>query len=327
MLKFLLRRLINYIVLIVLATCLGYLLAAASLNPRANFEGRNPPPPPAVVDQTLDNLNLNNKTPLAHRFVTWAGGVLHGDLGRTVFNQSVSTEMGRRVGVTVRLVVIGAVLGLLVGIGAGVVSAVRHYRFTDYSLTLGSFVLLATPVFLLGVLLKYVSIKLNQAVGSTILFNTGEKTPGLTGNLLDHLADRLQHLVLPTLTIVLTQAAFYSRYQRNSMLDVMGSDFLRTAQAKGLRRRRALVKHGLRTALIPLATFFVFNFGLLLTGAFFTERLFSWNGLGAWFVDSIGSNDVNSVAAIVLFAAGMILIAGLVADIAYAALDPRVRIK
>lgn len=327
MLKFLARRFVNYLVLILLATCLGYLLAATSLNPRVNFEGRNPPPPERVVDQSLDELNLNNKTPVTERFVTWAGDLLHGDLGQTVFNHPVSDEMGRRIGVTVRLVVIGAILGLLLGVLAGVVSAVRHYKLTDYTLTFGSFVLLSTPVFLVGVLLKYAGIKLNQSIGSTIVYNTGETTPGLSGGLLHSLLDRGQHLVLPTLTLVLGQAAFYSRYQRNTMLDVMGSDFLRTAQAKGLRRRKALVKHGLRTALIPLATFFVFNFGLLLTGAIFTERLFSWHGLGEWFIDSINNNDTNAVAAVVLFTAFLVLLAGLISDIAYAALDPRVRIR
>lgn len=327
MLKFLLRRFANYLVLVALAACLGYFLAASSLNPRANFEGRNPPPPASAVDQQLDSLNLNDKTPVVKRFATWGKGILHGDLGKTVFNQSVASEMGRRFGVTLRLVIIGALLGALVGVAAGVASAVRHYKFTDYSLTLGAFVLLSTPVFLLGVLLKFASIKINQSVGHTILYNTGEKTPGLTGGFFDHIGDRLAHLILPTLTIVLIQAAFYSRYQRNSMLDVMGSDFLRTAQAKGLRRRQALVKHGLRTALIPMATFFAYNFGLLITGAVFTERLFSWHGMGEWFVDSVGNNDVNAVAAVVIFAAVLVLIAGMLADIAYAALDPRVRIR
>jgi peptide/nickel transport system permease protein len=121
--------------------------------------------------------------------------------------------------------------------------------------------------------------------------------------------------------------AVYSRYQRNSFLDVMGSDFLRTAQAKGLRRRKALVKHGLRTALIPMTTFFAYSFGLLLTGAAFTEKIYGWHGMGEWFIDAIGNNDVNVVAAVIVFSAVLILIAGLIADLLYAALDPRVRIR
>ena len=139
--------------------------------------------------------------------------------------------------------------------------------------------------------------------------------------------DRLTHLILPTLGIVLGQISFYSRYQRNAMLDVMGSDFLRTAQAKGLRRRKALIKHGLRTALIPMATFFAYSFGLLLTGATFTEKIFAWHGMGEWFIDSVNTNDVNVVAAVIVFPAVLVLLAGMIADVLYAALDPRVRIR
>jgi peptide/nickel transport system permease protein len=107
----------------------------------------------------------------------------------------------------------------------------------------------------------------------------------------------------------------------------MGADFLRTAQAKGLRRRTALVKHGLRTALIPMATFFAYSFGLLLTGATFTEKIFGWHGMGEWFIDSISQNDVNVVVAVIVFQAVLILLAGLLSDVLYAALDPRVRIR
>jgi peptide/nickel transport system permease protein len=109
------------------------------------------------------------------------------------------------------------------------------------------------------------------------------------------------------------------------MLDVLGSDFIRTAQAKGLRRRTALVKHGLRLALIPMATFFAYEFGLLLTGATFTEKIFGWHGMGEWFIDSVTKNDVNAVVAVTMFAAVLVLIAGMLADVAVAALDPRVR--
>ena len=127
--------------------------------------------------------------------------------------------------------------------------------------------------------------------------------------------------------LIFAAVAFYSRYQRNAMLDVLGSDFLRTAQAKGLRRREALIKHGLRTALIPMATFFAYNFGLLLNGATFTETIFSWHGMGEWFVQSVSNNDINVVVVVTLFAAVLVLIAGMLSDLAYVVLDPRVRIR
>lgn len=327
MLKFILRRFANYLVLVSLATCLGYFLAATSLNPRARFEGRNPPPPEASVDRALDDLNLNDKTPVVERFSRWIGGVVRGDFGKTVGGDSVGAEMVRRMGVSLRLLLLGSILGSVFGLLLGVVSAVKQYKPTDYSATLISFVLLSTPVFLLAVLLKVGGLYVNQSAGTTLFYYVGEATPGLQGSSWQLAADRLQHLALPTLSIVLGGIAFYSRYQRNAMLDVIGSDFLRTAQAKGLRRPRALIKHGLRTALIPMTTFFAYQFGLLLVGATFTETIFSWHGMGEWFVSSIRNNDVNVVAAVIAFDAILVLVAGTLADLAYAALDPRVRIR
>jgi peptide/nickel transport system permease protein len=327
MLSFLLRRFVSYLALVLAAASVGYFLAAASLDPRARFEERNPPPPPAVVDQALNELNLNDKTPIVQRFATWASGVAHGDFDKTVDGDPVAAEMGRRMGVSLRLLLVGSVLGGVLGVLAGVLSAVRRYRLTDYSLTLISFVLLATPVFLLAVLLKIGGLYLNQTAGTTILYNAGEYTPGLTGAWWQLALDRVRHLILPSLAVVLPGMAFYSRYQRSAMLDVLGSDFLRTARAKGLSRRRALLRHGLRTALIPAVTFFTYQFGLLLIGAAFTEKIFAWHGMGEWFIDSVSKSDVNVVAAVMLFAAVLVLVAGLVADLAYAALDPRVRLR
>jgi peptide/nickel transport system permease protein len=323
---FLLRRILNYLVLISIATCLGYLLAAASLNPREHFAQRQPQPPAVVVDATLDKLNLNDKTPLPERFGHWAGGVFTGDLGRTIDDTPVSAEMGRRAGVTVRLVAIGTVTGALAGVALGFISAIRQYRPTDHAVTFLSFLVLSTPVFLLAVLLKIGAVKVNQAAGTTLFPYTNETTPGLGGGWFHHLTDRAQHLVVPTLSLMLGQAALFSRYQRSAMLDVLGADYIRTARATGMRRGPALVKHGLRTALIPMATLFAYQMGLLLTGVTFTEKIFGWHGMGEWFVDSINRADVNAVAAMVLFTAVLVLIAGLVSDLAHALLDPRVRV-
>jgi peptide/nickel transport system permease protein len=328
MVKFLLRRLVNYVVLVVLATSLAYVLAASTLNTRANYEGRNPPPPAAVVNATLDDLNANNETPVVERYGRWVKGVLHGNFGKTpIAADGVGAEMKRRVGVSLRLLLLGSIIGSTFGVLAGVISAIRQYKATDHLITLGSFLLLSTPVFLLAILLKVYAVRFNHWIGSDFLLYTGEKNPTLVGGFWEHFLDRVRHLILPTLSLALGQIAFYSRYQRNSMLDVLGSDFLRTAQAKGLRRGQALFKHGLRTALIPMATFFAYNFGLLIVGATFTEKIFTWHGMGEWFVDSVTTHDVNAVAAVTLFVAVMVLISGLLSDIAYAALDPRVRIR
>ena len=323
---FLLRRAANYIVLITLATCLGYFLAAASLNPRSNFERPGRETSAVSVDENLYELNMNDKTPITVRFEHWASGVVHGDLGKTIDDQPVATEMGRRAGVSLRLLFVGACVGGAMGVAFGFICALRQYKPTDHAITFVSFVVLSTPVFLLAVLLKIGAVKINTAAGSTVLPYTGEYTPGLAGGWFRHLTDRAQHLIVPTLAFALGQAAFFSRYQRSAMLDVLGADYIRTARATGLRRGKALVWHGLRTALIPMATLFAYQFGLLLTGATFTEKIFGWHGMGEWLVDSIGRNDVNSVAAVVLFTAVLVLIAGLVSDLAHALLDPRIRI-
>lgn len=329
MLKFLLRRLANYLILVGLAASLGYFLAATSLNPRANYEGRNPPPSQESINAKLDELNLNDRTPVVERFTTWAGNFVQGDLGKTFQERPVWDEMKRRMGVSLRLLFLGSVFGAVLGVALGVLGAVKQYSWFDHSSTASSFVLLSTPVFLLAVLLKVAAVKYwNPYVpDSFTLYYVGEYTPHLGGTGFEQFRDRLAHLILPTLGIVLSQVAVYSRYQRNAFLDVMGADFLRTAQAKGLRRKAALVKHGLRTALIPMTTFFAYSFGLLLTGAAFTEKIYGWHGMGEWFIDAINNNDVNVVAAVIVFSAVLILIAGLIADVLYAALDPRVRIR
>jgi peptide/nickel transport system permease protein len=329
MLKFLLRRFAYLLVLVVVSTSVAYLLAATQLNPRARYEGRNPPPPAAVVDAALDAINMNDKTPLHERFERWARGVMRGDLGRTIDNTSVNEEFGRRVFVSLRLMLIGSLIGTLLGVAAGAYGAVHQYRFSDRAVTLFSFLVLSIPVVVLAVLYKNAGIGLNNLLGFTgdtkLLYTTGEITPGLETWSWEGIVDRLAHLVLPSLVLITAAVAFYGRYQRSAMLDVLGSDFLRTARAKGLRRSQALIKHGLRTALIPMATFFSYQFALLFVGATFTEKIFGWHGMGEYFVDSVTKNDVNSVAAVTLFVAVLVLIAGFLSDLAYAALDPRVR--
>lgn len=322
---FLVRRLAYLAILVGIATAATYFLAAAALNPRSNFEGRNPPPPPEVVDASLDELNLNNKTPIVQRFERWMRGVAEGNLGRTVEGGSVNDEMRRRIGVSLRLLLIGSLLGTLGGIVAGAYGAVKQYRVADHSMTFVSFVILSIPTVVLSVFLANAGTSFNNAVGQRVVYNTGEYTPGLSEWSAEGVVDRLQHLVLPSMVLILQGFAFYSRYQRNAMLDVLGSDFVRTARAKGLRRSRALTKHALRTALIPMGTFFAYQFALIFIGSIFTEKIFSWHGMGEWFVQSIQKNDVNATAAIGAFVAILVLVAGFLSDVVTVALDPRIR--
>jgi peptide/nickel transport system permease protein len=323
--KFLLRRFAYLVVLVVIATSMTYLLAATALNPRANFEGRNPPPPPEVVDARLNELNLNDKTPILERFGRWVRGVVRGELGQTVDGGMVNDEMARRIGVSLRLLLIGSILGSLGGVAAGAYSAVKQYGFADHAMTFASFCILSIPTVVLSVFLAISGASFNNAIGQRLVYNTGEYTPGMSEWSAEGVVDRIQHLILPSLVLIFQGFAFYSRYQRNSMLDVLGSDFVRTAQAKGLRRSRALIKHALRTALIPMGTFFAYQFALIFIGSIFVEKIFSWHGMGEWFIQSIQKNDVNSTAAIGMFVAILVLIAGFLSDVVTVILDPRIR--
>ncbi|MHA6796439.1 ABC transporter permease [Pseudonocardia bannensis] len=325
MVRFLLRRLLNYVVLCLVATFLAYSLASLTFRPLSTLQNRQPPPPPQTIAAKSAELNLDQ--PIPRRFLTWAGGVVQGDFGNTVVSAPIGEQVLSRAGTSLRLFLAGTLIGVTLGVLIGVAGAVRQYRPSDYLATLFSFLMLSTPVFVVGTLLKVVWLPVNQAAGTQILYFSGEVTAGFQGTFTESLVDRLQHLVLPTVAIALGQIAFYSRYQRSAMLDVLGSDFLRTAQAKGLTRRRALFRHGLRTALIPMATLFAFGFGLLVTGGVFTERIFGWFGMGDWLIVGVQQQDANIVATVTLFVAVLVLVSGWLSDALYAALDPRVRIR
>ncbi|MGI5222058.1 ABC transporter permease [Nocardia sp. CA-290969] len=321
---FLLRRALNYVVLLLLASFLTFTVASLNFNPLESLEQRNPRPPQSVIDAKAEELHLND--PIPQRYLIWVSGAVRGDFGTTLSGQPVSEELPRRVAVSLRLLILGSVVGTVLGVLIGAAGAIRQYKFSDYFTTVISLLILSTPVFLLATLLKYGALEINSMAGQQVLLYTGETSAGHIEGFGAQLVDRLQHLVLPTLAIALGGMAGYSRYQRNAMLDVLQSDFIRTARAKGLTRTRALYKHGLRTALIPMATLFAYSLGGLITGATFTEKIFGWHGVGEWLVDSINAQDVYVVVTVTVFAGLVVLISGLLSDIVYAILDPRVRV-
>jgi peptide/nickel transport system permease protein len=327
LLNYVLRRFANFLLLVFLASSLGFLLASTALDPRANYLGSNPPISESTIAQKLDQINANPDTPIYERYITWGSGVLKGDFGLTIAEQEIRPLFGEKIWVSLRLLLIGSVLGSVIGVFIGVISAVRQYKLFDRFTGISSFVLLSTPVFLLAITIKFIAIYINQKIGTTLFYTVGEYSPDFQGSTFSLFVNRLQHLILPTLAVTLGGIAFYSRYQRNSMLDVLSSDHLRTARAKGLTKREALFKHGLRLAILPMSTLFAYSFGLLITGAAFTETIFGWYGMGSWFISAIGQNDANVVSAIVLFSAVLVLFSGFLADVVSAALDPRVRLQ
>jgi peptide/nickel transport system permease protein len=317
---FVLRRLGGRAVLAVAGASLIYLLAALSLDPRAEVEGRSPRPSATAVTAYLRTRDLDDRVPLLRRYATWASGVTRGDFGETLDGAPVRDSLGPRLGVSLRLVAAGAVPGFVGGVLLGAAGAARQYGLGDRLLTAGTLVTLSVPVFALAVLLQAGAQFVNARTGIRVFEWTGEYTPGSSEP-----AGRLRHLLLPAATLALGQAAMYARYQRGVMLDVLDAGYVRTAMAKGLRRRRALTRHALRVAVIPMTPFAAYGLAALLTGTAITEKIFAWHGMGEWLIDSVTRNDVNAVAACGCVAATAIPVAGLLSDLAQATLDPRIR--
>ncbi|MCG7610466.1 peptide ABC transporter permease [Mycolicibacterium sp. (ex Dasyatis americana)] len=325
MTRFLARRLLNYIVLLALASFLTFTLTSLTFEPLDSLLQRNPRPPQSAIDAKAAELGLDKPLPL--RYLDWATGAVRGDFGTTVTGQPVSDELWRRIGVSLRLLVLGSVVGTVIGVVLGAWGAIRQYRLSDRFITLLSLLVLSAPTFVIANLLILAALNVNSVLGVQIFEYTGETAPVPVGGAWDQFVDRLQHLALPTFTLALGAIAGYSRYQRNAMLDVLGQDFIRTARAKGLTRGQALFKHGLRTALIPMATLFAYGVAGLVTGAVFVEKIFGWHGMGEWVVQGIATQDTNIIAAITVFSGSVVLLAGLLSDVIYAALDPRVRVR
>jgi peptide/nickel transport system permease protein len=325
MTRFLLRRLLNYIVLLAVASFLTFSLASLTFRPLDSLLQRNPRPSQVVIDEKARDLDLDK--PIPQRYAHWVAGAVNGDFGTTIGGQPVSDELWRRIGVSLRLVVIGAVTGTLIGVIVGAWGAIRQYRLSDRVITVLSLLVISAPTFVIANLLILGALQVNSLLGVRLFEYTGETSTDAISGGWNQFVDRLQHLVLPTFTLALGAIAGYSRYQRNAMLDVLGQDFIRTARAKGLTRRSALFKHGLRTALIPMATLFAYSVAGLFTGALFVETIFGWHGMGEWAVIGISTQDTNIVVAITFFSGALILIAGLLSDVIYAALDPRVRVQ
>ena len=303
------RRFIHYAILSLIATCLAYILASVLLKPQDRFYGMNPRPPQSSIDASLNAMGVNPDVPVLVRLWNWLVNLF------TQFS----------LGASLRLLLIGSILGAIVGVLLGVWGAVRQYRASDQIVTYSSYIVFATPTFVIGVLLMIAATSFNNAVGTQVIRFTGEYTAGISGGWWDIALDRAIHLLLPTIALVLISASSYSRYQRSVMLDVLGADYIRTARAKGLPRSKALVRHGVRIALIPMSTFFAYSFGTLIAGSAMLEIVFSWRGMGQFQLNAVTQNDINAVAGSTLFVAVLVLLSSTLSEVLYAALDPRVR--
>jgi len=258
-----------------------------------------------IVEELRTRWRLND--PLPVQYAAYLGGVLHGDLGRSITTAApVLPELAERFARTLELAVAGIAVSAVIGIAAGIASAVRRASVVDYLATALALTGISTPIFWSGLIL-------------ILLFSvTLEWLPaGGTGT--------LRHLVLPALSLGLFGAGVLARQTRSGLLDVLGQDFVRTARAKGLPERLVIVKHALKNALIPVVTVLGDQFGRLLGGAILTETVFSWPGMGRYLIEALSQRDYPAVQGAILVFAAAVVIVNLLVDLSYGALDPRVR--
>lgn len=254
-------------------------------------------------------------------------GILRGDFGfsfRT--RQPVLTEIGDRLPNTIYLTVITMLVAVLIAIPIGIISAIKQYSKFDITVTTLSFAGQAIPEFWLGlilILIFYAWLK-NPFTGDPLLPAGGMTSINGEGF---GLGDRIVHLILPVLTGALGWVAWYSRFLRSSMLDVIHQDYIRTARAKGLPEKMVLYKHALRNALVPLVTLLALDLPYIFGGAIFVEILFSWPGMGRLYYQAALQRDYPVLMAVLIIGASFIILSNLLADIVYAYLDPRIRFE
>jgi peptide/nickel transport system permease protein len=328
-LRFVVRRVLISIPVVILASFFVFFLVSVSGDPLEDLRLR-PGVKPEMIEQRERELGLDKPIPV--RYVNWATDFVTGDWGKDQKGRDVQDQLVRSLGVTARLVIAATVISILLGVTVGVISAIRQYRLFDYTSTGLAFLFYAMPVFWFAVLLKeFGAIRFNNQLESwgydRWVATVGQQTPNFEGTFWARLGDYAGHMILPLVTLSIIGFAAYSRFMRSSMLDTLSADYVRTARAKGLPERRVVMKHAFRNALIPVTTFIALDFGAVLGGAIITENVFAWQGMGTLFRRGLIDADVNVVQAWFMVIAITVIVANIVADIAYAFLDPRIRLE
>ena len=269
------------------------------------------------VELRKEQLGLNDPAPV--RYLLWLREVARGNLGYSlVSGQSVAGQITARLGPTVLLMGTALLIGTLVGVAVGILSAVRQYSALDYTTTIAGFLAVSTPSFFLGLGLVYLF-----SVNWRILPSSGMQTLGGDGSP----SDLLRHMILPVAVLAAAQAPLVMRYARSTMLEVLLQDYVTTARAKGLRERVVLLGHAFRNALIPLITVVGLSLPELLSGAVITETIFQWPGMGLLAVRAVSARDYPLILGTILVTATMVLVSNLLADLLYGAADPRIRLE
>jgi peptide/nickel transport system permease protein len=324
MVTYIARRILYGIPVLVISSFLIFVFVASTTDPLETAR-LNPRIEQSSIAKVIAENHLDR--PLVERYGYWVNDVFTNDFGHTILTQRpIFPDIKRVFGHTLQLVIAAETLALLLAIGIGVFSAVRQYSPFDYLATGVSFIGLAIPVFWLGLLLQIIFTKI-FVKWDVRVFYTASLSSVDAGHGFHFLVDRVQHLVLPVITLATVQIAVYSRFMRASMLEVVHADYIRTARAKGLPERIVILRHGVRNALIPLVTLSAITFGALLGGAVVTETIYGLDGMGLYFVNSLRNGETYAVMGWLLVTSTLVIVFNLIADIVIGFLDPRIRLE
>ena len=270
---------------------------------------------PDFVAETRKQLGLDQPLPI--QYVKWVGQLVQGDFGTAyTFNRTPVLELiGQRFWGTIQLQSIALLLGLLIAIPVGIISATRQYSATDNSVTVGSFIGLALPNFWLALLLQ---IWLGVELGWLPTLSAGQGDVAYP--------ERLKYWVMPVIVLVLPNIAYFARFMRSSMLEVIHQDYVTTARAKGLSGSTVLYRHALRNALIPMVTVIGLQLPRILSGAVVIEQIFAWPGIGALTFDAITRRDYPVILGVTMITGLAVMVVNLITDFVYALVDPRVSV-
>jgi peptide/nickel transport system permease protein len=317
LIAYIVRKVVFSLVVLFLASIVIFGLVALGPDPLAELR-QNPSIRGEDLERIADRYGLND--PLYVQYGIWMGDMLQGDLGQSFKQQApVTSIIAPRIWPTILLMGASLIFTVIVALPFGIYSAIKKYSALDNAGTFLSFMGYSMPSFWLGLILQLVlGIYLADWAGRRIFYVSGMSTDG-------GFVDLLQHLTLPVLTLSAISIAEFSRFQRGAMLEVLTSDYLRTARAKGLSQWTVYMKHALRNAFIPTITLVALSMGTAFGGAVITETVFSWPGLGFLLSDAIFKGDYNIVRALLMISAALIIFFNLVADITYSLIDPRVR--
>jgi peptide/nickel transport system permease protein len=263
--------------------------------------------------------------PVIVRYGYWVRDAATNKFGTTLFgNRQIWPDLKRVLGHTFQFILSALIISVTLGIAIGVYSALRQYSLFDYAATTISFIGFATPIFWLALMLQVLVVQIYLKWNVRLLYTSGLSSAE-PGSGLQWLLDRVQHLALPVIALSILGTAVYSRFMRASMLEVLNSDYVRTARAKGLLERRVIMRHAFRNALIPLITVVAIAFSDLFAGAIVTETIFTLDGMGFYFINALQASDPYPIMAWLMIVATMVIVFNLVADILYGVLDPRIR--